>query len=198
MRSKDQILLEKLYDKISTISESNSLNCSEEQGFCDQGIYHVEKAKMYWQARRDKDIPPIGFSVPKWSGPVTTRQLEETVEKRRQQYNPDAVSRLNCIFVCPVLNNGWCSCNDKYKPDEQSKRLCEVEVTGKIYIGDIDLYSSIIGMYKQGDRRDVDVMEDYIERYWTNGNRAYSPEALVDGKVIVTGYACDNKKDNEI
>ena len=198
MRSKDQILLEKLYDKISTISESNSLNCSEEQGFCDQGIYHVEKAKMYWQARWDKDIPPIGFSVPKWSGPGITRQLEETVEKRRQKYNPDAVSRLNCIFVCPVLNNGWCSCNNKYKPDEEKKRLCEVEVTGKIYIGDIDLYSSIIGMYKQGDRRDVDVMEDYIERYWTNGNRAYSPEALVDGKVIVTGYACDNKKDNEI
>lgn len=154
----------------------------------EQKVFHVNKVKMFWGYRKQMNKPPIGFVVPKWK-PVSPDyiKLENYMEKVREEINPDAVSRLNCRFVCPI-KRGWCRC-DSYHND-----VAIVEVTGKIYIGDIDLYSRIADTYKgyQTGRGREGLLED-IEMYWDSKRYSTNPEVLVDGEVVVVGYACKDQ-----
>lgn len=157
----------------------------ENSGVYPKTVKEVVKAKMFWAARLEdgKNMPPIGFEVPTWSLNTAPREfieLENRLEEIRKRVNPQAPSRLTCKFICPDLS-GWCECNSR-------KNICEVEVTGNIFIADYEEYSNVSDSWR-GYRSRSDFSE-YAERYWEPTGNAYFPEVLVDGKVVVVGYAC--------
>lgn len=148
-------------------------------------IEHINKAKMYWAYNPNTGTPPIGFSIPKWkpSRPEFV-ELEKELENVRLKINPDAPSRLNCIFLCPDLS-GWCDCGG------YNKKVCEVEATGKIFIADYEDYTLISDTWR--GRRPREDFQRYAERYWELGGGSYYPEVLLDGNAVVVGYSCNDK-----
>lgn len=137
------------------------------------GISNVSKRIMFWSSHSPVEI---GFVVPK--ARPRKRELEEAFEEARLKYNPDAPSRLNCVFVCP--NNGRGFCNGR----TGGEYVYKVLVTGKIFATDG-------GLWTEAHFR-PEYVDSWAEQYWNpsgNININMAEEVLVDGKVVVVGEA---------
>lgn len=135
---------------------------------------YVKDEIMYWSARKELGIPPIGFSIPTWKPSNEVIDTERVLEKARQEMNPDAPSRLNCIFLCPE-KEGWCD-------DSPYKNVFKVSATGKIFLADFNDYSFVRDVV-EGRRGDFDPQQA-AESYWL-GYNVYFKEILLEGNATV-------------
>jgi hypothetical protein len=166
MFTNDQKNLQMIYEGLTSWQKYN-----------DGKPYQVNKEKFYWSYRKEQGKPKIGFSVPTWKVyHEPFQKIEDQLEEIRKRVNPTAPSRNGCIFLSPDAD-GW----------GQNEYKCEVEATGKILIADYEIYSRFADMCRgYYGRVDPEEIIEYMEQYWTNG--AYSPEIILQGSAIVTGY----------
>lgn len=133
------------------------------------GLRVVHDEVFYWRSRR---LAPIGLTIPR----STPREspVEDIFEQVRRRVNPQAPSRLDCVFVCPALQ-GWC------RPGRlDAPFIYRVRVTGRVFTTDGGLFTEA--------RFRPENAESWAEGYWLpRGNVAMNmaEESLVDGKVVI-------------
>jgi hypothetical protein len=137
------------------------------------GLRQVSDATFFWSTGRPV---PIGFQVPK--AHPRDAELEGIFEQVRQRLAPQAPSRLDCVFVCPLPERGFCSHSTSWRGD--GKFVYKVSVTGNTFTTD--------GGYWTEAKFRPERAESWAESYWNprgriTDNRA--EETLVEGKVIV-------------
>jgi hypothetical protein len=135
------------------------------------GMRTVKNAVFYWST--DRPVP-IGFRVPK--ARPRKAEVEEAFERVRKQVRPEAPSRLDTIFVCPVKKQGFC------RGGWSGPYVYKVRVTGKTFTTDGGFFTEAI--FRPGSA------ESWADGYWQPErlpslvmNRA--EETLVDGSVVV-------------
>lgn len=135
------------------------------------GLTKVSGRVFYWNTPIQVDP---GFVVPR-----TTRRdtpVEDIFEEARLTYAPGAPSRLNCIYVCPILGSGFCS---TYK---RHPYLYKVKVWGMTFTTDGGCFTEA--------RFNPEQAESWARQYWIpRGNITVNraEETLVEGRVIVVG-----------
>lgn len=141
-----------------------------------------QENQMFWVSRKS-DMVKSGFLVKpvdksKWR--QTKIAVENMFEKIRQKINPNAPSRLSCIFLYPSLEA--CSIQG------MDSKIYAVKVTGgKRFLADADVfadcfYRSIID--GEDDESIYNNGKECAIHYW-QGTSINSPEVLVDGVVEV-------------
>ena len=176
MRFQENLILGNIYDNI--ISEQHDLK---------GGVKMVDDLEMYWSSRKEKGTPPIGFQVPVWNLSTNAhprfKLAEDTLEGTRKRVNPNAPSRLNCVYVCPG-RDGWCSMSNP------NSELFRVSVTGKIYQTDAQIYSDITNYILDHKIQHADErLLGLCENYWKPWHYQQLPEVLVDGTVTIMDKA---------
>ncbi len=135
------------------------------------GLSTVNRASFYWAT---KEPVPIGFRVPVARPRSAT--IEEIFEQVRRRVAPEAPSRLNCVFVCPVSKRGFCS----QSSTGYGNYVYRVSVTGKVFTTDGGFWTEAVFNPKSA--------EQWAEAYWNPRGSItmnLAEEALVDGKVVV-------------
>ena len=130
--------------------------------------YLNEDSKIYyWQTRgvwsRAED--PIGQHVPR--AVPFHKELEEIFEKERLEVNPEAPSRLNCVYLCKNLKgfagNSFCRDEDT---DFMGKPIETYEIQLR---GDYQIFKANAEMWTEASIRyehDPDASRRYARAYW--------------------------------
>lgn len=132
------------------------------------GLRQVKGEIFYWATDNPVEI---GFKVPK--ARPRRADLEEVFERVRKELAPDAPSRLDCVFVCPLNRRGFCRHNDE-------RHVYRVKVTGTIFTTDGGLWTEAM-IYPES-------VEDWAEQYWQPTKwllTSHAEEVLVRGTVTV-------------
>ena len=105
---------------------------------------------------------------------------EKRLEEYRKLFNPDAPSRMKCNYASPGLI-GFCQKNNLWR---KGGSIYEVQVYGKGYLTDGDIYTEFIKCKKKDEY-------NIAKKYW-NFNNSYNirPELIIDGKVIIRYKIC--------
>jgi hypothetical protein len=153
-------------------------------GFQKPGIHQVTDAIMYWSS----DSPAsVGFQIPK--ARPRDAKTEAIFEAVRRELNPDAPSRLNCVFVCPIEGSGFCS-NSKYS---RRAHVYKVKVTGKVFTTDGGLWTEAMMVPKNWSEEDrAESIRSWAKEYWKprdNVRINMAEEVLVEGTVVIVGEA---------
>lgn len=136
------------------------------------GLYRVNDGVFYWSSDR-----PVqdGFRVPK--ARPRAAHLEAVFEEVRKREAPKAPSRLDCVFVCPIKDSGFCQSG-------KSKYVYRVRVQGTVFTTDG-------GFWTEATFGRIENAAGWAMSYWnpdSNPNRLRinrAEESLVDGTVIV-------------
>jgi hypothetical protein len=178
----------------------------------EPGFHHVEDQIMYWAAKGPCDLE----FVPKFKGLGSDPPIdadpemlvhykiwnfqEDVFDEVRIKTNPEAPSRIGCIFLCPKLDSGFCS-----KPSEWSARthVYEVLFSGTIFTTDSEMWTEArqdcmraLGGNMYGGapsrwlntaarERAKDEISSWARSYW-QGNTSYGmEESICDGVAIL-------------
>tara|TARA_R110002020_G_scaffold335490_2_gene550663 strand:+ start:541 stop:1146 length:606 start_codon:yes stop_codon:yes gene_type:complete len=169
-----------------------------------------EKTKVFfWQTRGpwkgDKSIKYGVTHVPQATtgfgrNANDAQKLEDLFEKVRQRTNPDAVSRLNCVYLCEHLEGlspysaGGAYCG---YPPEGGGETYIIQLRGdyKIFKTDSEYWSeagSAVQFYQNW--KDA---EEWAEEYWKGASNPTLGEILVyppEAAIIVGKYTDETRK----
>ena len=149
-------------------------------------IYVSKERGFYWTSLKKLGDPPIGFEIPVSEMDVVNNKVEMLFEKARKEINPDAPSRLACVFVCPDLSY---VCNPyDIELDHTYGPVYEVEVTGKIFATDPGQYDIVLNQLDENHPFRNKFINEAMSEYWTGYNiqtAMNNPEALRNNREIL-------------
>ena len=150
------------------------------ESFQSPGIHQVSDAIMFWSSESPAEI---GFVIPK--AKPRDPKTEAIFESVRRKLNPDAPSRLDCVFVCPIKGSGFCS-GSKYS---SRSHIYKVKVTGKVFTTDGGYWTEAMMVPRNWSEEDrFDRIKGWAKEYWNpRGNITVNmaEETLVDGTVVI-------------
>ena len=152
-------------------------------------IYVTKERGFYWTSLKALGDPPIGFEIPISQMDEVNNKVEMLFEAARKEINPDAPSRLSCVFVCPDLSY-VCNPND-VELDHIYGPVYEVEVTGKIFATDPHHYGAVKNQLDKNHPFRNKFINEALTEYWTGHNMQIAmnnPKALQGNReVLVEG-----------
>jgi hypothetical protein len=162
----------------------------ESWGTVNTPVAVSNNTNFFWSARQPELVHP-GFKVP-ISGPIQdAMEIEKIYEEVRQEINPTAPSRFNCVYVCPTLN-GFCK---KQASSSRTGGVFRVRVSGKVFFTDAEYWTE--GVIRSQRYKNMDEARSWANSYWEGMSQQdatmvdpdmamYSYyEVLVDGTVEV-------------
>lgn len=149
-------------------------------------IYVSKEKGFYWTSLKELGDPPIGFEIPISQMDEVNNKVEMLFEEARKKINPDAPSRLACVFVCPDLSY---VCNPyDIEFDHIYGPVYEVEVTGKIFATDPGQYDTVANQLDENHPFRNKFINEALSKYWTGYNMQIAmknPEALQNNREIL-------------
>tara|TARA_R110001592_G_scaffold362034_1_gene674617 strand:- start:17 stop:724 length:708 start_codon:yes stop_codon:yes gene_type:complete len=148
-------------------------------------IYVSKERGFYWTSLKELGDPPIGFEIPTSKMDESNNKVEMLFEEARKKINPDAPSRLACVFVCPDLSY-VCNPHD-VELDHIYGPVYEVEVTGKIFATDPGQYNTVAVQIDRNHPFRNKFINEALSKYWTGYNMQIAmknPEALQNNREV--------------